>query len=271
MDVEKLVISSTLLCRGIAHVGLELLAMDCSLIMMKGCYQHISHLLSYVSPSPSTTGHSHTHTGAHIHTHTHRWLPPLPTNFTGDLFPEDVSWCDWLPRTQVSTLPQAFFLNPHISAITAQHAYNHVLASHPYISFVEWFVSSVPLNGMCLFSAFSANLDVNATLKKIQQQQNNMFSNCRGWGFGVSTTLIRDVESEILPEDHPDTPLHLNIQQCVMLTEKQLTQKCPVLSAMCVTHLACEKAACLLYFIFCFISTRFLFPSEIYFCISIWL
>lgn len=77
--------------------------------------------------------------------------------------------------------------------------------------------------------------------------------------WGVSTTLIRDVGLEILPEDDPDTPLHLNIQQCVMLTEKQLTQqkKSPVLSAMCVTHLACEKAACLLYFGFL---------SSIYFC-----
>lgn len=229
-------------------------------------YCHMSHLHLVLQATPTVT-----HIQVHTYTHTHTQVTP-PT--AHQLYRWSLSWgrqCDWLPRTQVSTLPQAFFLNPHISAITAQHAYNHVLASHPYISFVEWFVSSVPLNGMCLFSAFSANLDVNATLKKIQQQQNNMFSNCRGWGFGVSTTLIRDVESEILPEDHPDTPLHLNIQQCVMLTEKQLTQKCPVLSAMCVTHLACEKAACLLYFIFCFISTRFLFPSEIYFCISIWL
>lgn len=83
----------------------------------------------------------------------------------------------------------------------------------------------------------------------------------------MSTTLIRDVDSETLPEDQPDTPHHFNIKQCVMLTEKQLTQKCPVLSAMCVTHLACEKAACLLYFFF--ISSVCLFPSEIYFCIDI--
>jgi len=84
-------------------------------------------------------------------------------------------------------------------------------------------------------------------------------------GLGASTTFIRDVELEILPEDHPDTPLGLDIQQCVMLTENQLTQKCPVLSAMCVTHLACEKAACLLYFCSC--SSMFLTPSEIYFFI----
>lgn len=80
---------------------------------------------------------------------------------------------------------------------------------------------------------------------------------------GVSTTLIRDVESELLPEHHPDTPLHLNIQQCVMLTEKQLTQVCPVLSAMCVTHSACEKAACLLYFRFGFVI--FFFGSHLKF------
>lgn len=84
------------------------------------------------------------------------------------------------------------------------------------------------------------------------KKKKTCFQTVEGGGLRVSTTLIRDVESEILPEDHPDTPLHLNIQQCVMLTEKQLTQKCPVLSAMCVTHLACEKAACLLYFCFNF-------------------
>lgn len=137
----------------------------------------------------------------------------------------------------------------------------------------KWFVSSVPLNGMCLFSAFSANLDVDATLKKNNNKKTTKqkkketkkktnkhktcFQTVEGGGLGVRTTLIRDVESEILPEDHPDTPLHRNIQQCVMLTEKQLTQKCPVLSAMCVTHLACEKAACLLYFRL--ISSMFLF------------
>lgn len=128
----------------------------------------------------------------------------------------------------------------------------------------------VPLNGMCLFSAFSVKLDVDATLKKkkkkrykktkqkiLKNKNKTCFQTVEGGGLGVSTTLIRDVESELLPEDHPDTPLHLNIQQCVMLTEKQLTQKCPVLSAMCVTHSACEKAACLLYF--CFGLSIFLF------------
>lgn len=43
---------------------------------------------------------------------------------------------------------------------------SRVLASHSHVIFVERFLSSVPLYGMCLFSAFSANLDVNATLKK---------------------------------------------------------------------------------------------------------
>lgn len=121
----------------------------------------------------------------------------------------------------------------------------------------------VPLNGMCLFSAFSVKLDVEATLKTNiyiytykKKKKKMCFQTVEGEALEgrVSTTLIRDVESELLPEDHPDTPLHLNIQQCVMLTEKQLTQICPVLSAMCVTHSACEKAACLLYFRFWFIN-----------------
>lgn len=143
------------------------------------------HLLSYVSPSLSITGRTHSHRHTHIRTHTHRWLLPLPTNFTSDLFPEDVSWCDWLPLApQVGTYHWAFFPNPHISANTAQHAYNHVLASHPYISFVEWFVSSVPLNGMCLFSAFSANLDVNATLKKYNNNKKTCFQTVEGEGLG---------------------------------------------------------------------------------------
>lgn len=49
---------------------------------------------------------------------------------------------------------------------------------------LKWFVSHVPLNGMCLFSAFSANLDVDATLKKKTKQikTENMFPNCGGWG-----------------------------------------------------------------------------------------
>lgn len=96
-------------------------------------------------------------------------------------------------------------------------------------------------------------------LKREREKPKHISKLWRVGGFGgVSTTLIRDVGLEILPEDDPDTPLHLNIQQCVMLTEKQLTQKkSPVLSAMCVTHLACEKAACLLYFGFL---------SSIYFC-----
>lgn len=129
----------------------------------------------------------------HPQSQTHRWLSSLPANYTSDLYPEDVSWCDWLPLPpQVGTPTPAFSsLSPHISAITAQHAYNHVLASHLCISFVDWFVSSVPLDGMCLFSAFSANLDVDATLKKKKYNNNkknkttkNMFPNCGGWGLG---------------------------------------------------------------------------------------
>lgn len=96
---------------------------------------------------------------------------------------------------------------------------------------------------MCLFSAFSANLDVNATLKKNvkeserEKETKTYFETVEGRRFwGVSTTLIRDVGLEILPEDDPDTPLHLNIQQCVMLTEKQLTQKKKVLFlVLCVS------------------------------------
>ncbi len=77
----------------------------------------------------------------------------------------------------------------------------------------------------CFFCKFGCRCH---TEKKKQKNNNNkketknMFPNCGGSGLGVSTTLIRDVKSEILPEGHPDTPLHLNIQQCVMLTEKQL-------------------------------------------------
>lgn len=93
-----------------------------------------------------------------------------------------------------------------------------------------------------------------------------MFPNCGGWGFGGEHNINQGCRVRNTAGGS-SRPVHLNIQQCVMLTEKQLTQKCPVLSAMCVTHLACEKAACLLYF--CFISSIFLFPSEIYFCINI--
>lgn len=159
-----------------------------------------------------------------------------------------------------------FSSHAHTSVPLQLNTQSRVLASHSHVIFVEWFLSSVPLYGMCLFSAFSANLDVNATLKKNvkeserEKETKTYFETVEGRRFwGVSTTLIRDVGLEILPEDDPDTPLHLNIQQCVMLTEKQLTQKkkSPVLSAMCVTHLACEKAACLLYFGFL---------SSIYFC-----
>lgn len=72
---------------------------------------------------------------------------------------------------------------------------------------------------MCLFSAFSANLDVDATPKKKtttkianKKRKKTHFQTAEGEVFGVSTTLIRDVEKEILPEDHPEPSRHRNIQ-----------------------------------------------------------
>lgn len=60
-------------------------------------YCHMSHLHWVLQAAPTVTD-------THTYAHTHRWLPPLPTNFTSDLFPEDVSWCDWLPLApQVGT------------------------------------------------------------------------------------------------------------------------------------------------------------------------
>lgn len=88
-----------------------------------------------------------------------------------------------------------------------------------------------------------------------------------GGGFlGVSTTVIMDVESEILPEDHPDTPRHLDIQQCVMLTENSYLKNVLFL-VLCVSPTWLVKKQLALYI--CFISSVFLFPSEIYFCIDI--
>lgn len=131
------------------------------------------------------------------HTHSHKHKRTQVTLLTAH---QPFQWslpvgCQLVWLTASSTL--RWYLTPgpsphtHISAIMTQHAYNHVLASHPHISFVEWFVSSVPLNGMCLFSAFSANLDVDATLKNLKNttekkkktQQINMFPNSGGWGF----------------------------------------------------------------------------------------
>lgn len=162
-----------------------------------------------------------------------------------------------------------FSSHAHTSVPLQLNTQSRVLASHSHVIFVEWFLSSVPLYGMCLFSAFSANLDVNATLKKNvkeserEKETKTYFETVEGRRFwGVSTTLIRDVGLEILPEDDPDTPLHLNIQQCVMLTEKQLTQKKKVLFlVLCVSPTWLVKKQLAFYILVFFL---------LYISVSIW-
>lgn len=102
----KLVVSSTLLCWGNSSCAMLL---DVAWSWRKdNVTSTFLTYLSYLSPS-EYTGHTH----SHRHKHT-RWLSSLPTNFTGDLFPKDVSWCDWLPHAPLTwlPLPQGLF-SPH--------------------------------------------------------------------------------------------------------------------------------------------------------------
>lgn len=176
---------------------LQLLAMDCSLFIKKGCYQHIFHVLSDLSPH-------------------------------------------WVQEQWRTTAPDT------LSAIIS-HAYGHVPASHPHNSSVEWFVSNVTLSGMCLFLLFLQNWMSIPHWKNILRQNNlrkvnfQCFQTVEG-GVWIEHNIIQGVRETA--GDHPDTPLHLNILQCVMLPENSLL-KMSCFSAMCVTHLACEKAACL--------------------------
>lgn len=68
----------------------------------------------------------------------------------------------------------------------------------------------------CFFCKFGCrrntekkNHDKNNKQKK---EKKTHFQTAEGEVFGVSTTLIRDVEKEILPEDHPEPSRHRNIQ-----------------------------------------------------------
>lgn len=175
---------------------LELLAMDCSLFIKKGCYQHIRHVLSDLSP----------------HWVQEQWVTTALDTLSAII--TCIQSCTCFSSSQLFCWMICFQCN------TLWH---------------------VP------FSAFSAKLDVNPTLKKtywdkmIRKINFQCFQTMEG-GVWVEHNIIQGVRETA--GDHPDTRLHLNILQCVMLPENSLL-KMSCFSAMCVTHLACEKAACL--------------------------
>lgn len=111
-------------------------------------YQHISHRTVILL----------TFRVCRTHPQVTKWLSTLPTIPTGDLFQKNVSWCDssrWY-------LPWGHSPNPSILTHQCHYSSAHIQSCcHPHKSFLEWFLSSDPLNGMCLFSPFSGNLDVN--------------------------------------------------------------------------------------------------------------
>lgn len=168
-----LVVSSTFLCWGIAHVRCywSCLPWIVAWSWRKGwCYQHISHLLSYLSPSLSIQD-----TPTVTDTDAYKWLSALPAIFFQQPLPGgcQLVWLTASDPLSRSLHPGLFLPSTH----THQCHYSSMCIrsctsfSSSRFSFAEWFVSSVPLNGMCLFSAFSANLDVDATLEKTKQNK----------------------------------------------------------------------------------------------------
>lgn len=132
----KMVVSSTLLCWGTSSMLL-----DVAWSWQKGrCYQHISHL---------TLIFTQTHSDSHkkkTKKKTYQGDSSLPTSSTEG----------WL---ETNFYPWKHTHQCHYSSTHTQSC------CHPRSYFINSFVSILPLDGMCLFSAFSANLDVNATLK----------------------------------------------------------------------------------------------------------
>lgn len=142
----KLVISSTLLGWGIAHVRCYWSCLPWTVAWSWWKDNVTSTFLTY----------------CHI-SQRHRELQPAHTQVTlltaHRLYQWPLPWgrqLVWLTASSTPTplsAPWVFF-PPHISAVTAQHAC-YVFASHPCISFVEWFVSTqwhVPF--FCFFCKF---------------------------------------------------------------------------------------------------------------------
>lgn len=166
-DCLKLVLSSTLLSWGIAHVQCYWSCLTWTVAWSWWKDNVTSTFITYCkvsSPSLSITSHTNSHTLTQVTLFTARqlyqWSPPRRTSAgvtDGLSTPRLWPW-DFNPPPPSS----------HISAIKAQYAYNHVLASCFFC---------VPHDGMCLFSAFSANLDVDAKpgkkTTKITNKKNN--------------------------------------------------------------------------------------------------
>lgn len=184
--------------------------MDCSLIMTKRInvtstfltYCHICHLHRVLQAAPIIT---YTHTQTHTYRHTQVILltarQSVPEIFTLRM-PACVTDClSDTPGLILSPpdLPHPpLFIPPHISAMTAEHAYGHVLhtlhiiyivfSSSSYLFIlIDWFVSyGSTYNGMCLFSAFSVKLDVEATLNTNHiyvyknRKKRSVFPSCGG-------------------------------------------------------------------------------------------
>lgn len=124
-------LSSTLLCLGDSScwILLELLAMDCSLIMTKGsCYQHISHLLSkphrhWIYRTQPLT-HTHMHRYTQMFKNTILWLPHSPSECS---FPTSFS------SSYTHTHPHTHQCHYYFTFVWS------CPASHPIISFVKGF------------------------------------------------------------------------------------------------------------------------------------
>lgn len=112
----KLVVSSTLLCWGIAHLRCYWSCLPWIVAWSWWKDNVTSTFLTYCHIS-----HLHwiyrTHAHSHRHIHTHRGdSPHCPPSLPVISFPEDVSWCDWLPRTPCDgTYPRGFFPYTHTS------------------------------------------------------------------------------------------------------------------------------------------------------------
>ena len=190
----KLVVSSTLLCRGIAHVRCywSCLPWIVAWSWRKDnvtstflTYCHISHLHWVYRTHPQSR------------TQTHRWLSSLPCQLTSDLFPPrtsaGVTDCLLNPRRY---LPPDLFFSPYIPTHQCHYS-STCIQSCTCFSSSHFFCSTqwhVPF--FCFFCEFGCRCHTeknntkktNKTNKKKKKQKKNkkknLFPNCGGWGFG---------------------------------------------------------------------------------------
>lgn len=129
------------------------------------------------------TGHTH----SHGYTKTHRWLSSLPTNFTSDRFPEDISWCDWLPLIPWDDTQPGDFLFVTIPTHQCHYSSTCIQSCTCFSPshFFCWNGLFLMFHSMaCAFFLLFLRIWMSMPhWKKTKQiKTENMFPNCGGWG-----------------------------------------------------------------------------------------